>query len=266
MKIHPSAQVHPTAVVSDEAEIGENCIIGPYSVIQGKVKIGDNNIIEGHVSFGSRDGLVVVGKNNHFYPGAAVGGPPQDISFKNDETSLVIGDSNTIREFTTLNVGTKKGKGTTRVGSNCFLMAYVHVGHDCQLGDNVIIANNGQLAGHVTIEDHVTISALCGFVQGTRVGKYAFVGGGTEANKDILPFSRAQGRWAVVRATNKIGLQRKGFAQEDIDAIHKAIRIVIMGSATMNEAFERIQTEVPPGPHIEYLVKFIKESVRGIAK
>lgn len=266
MKIHPSATIHPSSMISDEAEIGENVIVGPYCVIQGKVKIGSGNIIEGHVSIGSRHGVVQIGNNNHFFAGCAMGGPPQDISYKNEPTMLIIGDNNKIREFSTFNIGTPKGLGTTRVGSNGFFMSYVHIGHDCQIGDNVIIANNGQLGGHVVVGDHCTISALCGFAQNTKVGKYAFVAAGTEVNKDILPFSRAQGRWAVVRATNKIGLQRKGFSQADIDAIHKTIRIVIMGSTTLSEAFERIQTEVPHSEHVDYLVDFIKQSKKGIAK
>lgn len=266
MKIHPSAQIHASAIISEEAEIAENVVIGPFSIIQGKVKIGAGSTVEGHVSIGSRYGVVEIGKENHFYPGAAIGGPPQDITYKNEPTRLVIGDHNTFREFSTANIGTSKSKLTTQIGSHCYFMAYTHVGHDCEVGNYVIMANDSHLGGHTYIEDHVTIGGVCAFSQFVRVGKNSFIAGGSEVNKDILPFSRAEGRWAVVRATNKIGLQRKGFAKEEIEAIHKCIRIVIMGSATMAEAFSRIEKEVTPGPHVDYLVNFIKSSKRGIAK
>ena len=144
-------------------------------------------------------------------------------------------------------------------------MAYSHVGHDCKLGSNVIVANNTNFAGHCTVEDNVTIGGVCGFSQFTRIGKYSFIAGASIANKDILPFSRAEGHWALVRATNKVGLIRKGFAKDEVANIHRAIRIVIMGSSTLEEAYQRIEAECTPSENIKYLVDFIRTSKRGVA-
>lgn len=258
-------KIHPTSVVSSDVILEEDVEIGPYCNIQGHVKIGSGTFVEGHVTIGSRYGIVEIGKNNHIAPGAVVGGPPQDISYKADSTKLIIGDNNVIREFTTLNIATTKASGATVIGNNNYFMAYAHVGHDCKIGNNVIVANNTNFAGHCVIEDNVTIGGMCGFTQFVRVGKNSFIASSSISNKDIIPFSRAQGNWALVRATNKVGLLRKGFSKEEVTNIHKAIRIVIMGSATLNEAYERIEQECTPSENISYLVNFIKESKRGIA-
>ena len=258
-------KIHPTSVVSTDVVLEDDVEIGPYCNIQGHVRIGQGTFVEGHVTIGSRYGIVEIGKNNHIAPGAVIGGPPQDISYKADPTKLIIGDNNVIREFTTLNIATSKGGGVTYIGNNCYLMAYSHVGHDCKIGNNVIVANNTNFAGHCTVEDNVTIGGVCGFSQFTRVGQYSFIAGASIANKDILPFSRAEGHWALVRATNKVGLLRKGFAKEEVANIHKAIRIVIMGSNTLEEAYKRIEDECTPSENINYLVNFIKSSKRGIA-
>ncbi len=258
-------KIHPSSVVSSDVVLDEDVEIGPYCNIQGQVKIGRGTFVEGHVTIGSRHGIVEIGKNNHIAPGAVIGGPPQDIGYKADPTKLVIGDNNVIREFATLNIATTKGGGVTTVGNNCYLMAYSHVGHDCTIGSNVIVANNTNFAGHCTVEDFVTIGGVCGFSQFTRIGKHAFVAGSSIANKDILPFSKAEGNWALVRATNKVGLLRKGFSKEEVTNIHRAIRIIIMGSSTLAEAFTRIEQECTPSENISYLVDFIKQSKRGIA-
>ena len=258
-------KIHPTSIVSSDVSLEEGVEIGPYCNIQGQVKIGAGSYIEGHVTIGSRHGIVEIGKNNHIAPGAVIGGPPQDISYKAEPTKLIIGDNNVIREFTTLNIATNKDTGATVIGNNCYLMAYAHVAHDCKIGNNVIIANNTNFAGHCNVEDNVTIGGVCGFTPFTRIGKYAFIASSSVSNKDILPFSRAQGNWALIRATNKVGLLRKGFAKEEVTNIHKAIRIVIMGSATLEEAYSRIQQECTPSDNIKYLIEFIKSSKRGIA-
>lgn len=259
MKIHPSSVLSSDVVLDDDVEIG------PYCNIQGQVRIGRGTFVEGHVTIGSRHGIVEIGKNNHIAPGAVIGGPPQDIGYKAEPTKLIIGDNNVIREFSTLNIATSKGDGATVVGNNCYFMAYSHVGHDCKIGNNVIVANNSHFGGHCYVEDNVVIGGVCAFNQFSRIGKNSFVAGGSTVNKDILPFSRAGGNWALVRATNKVGLLRKGFSKEEVSNIHKAIRIVIMGSATLDEAYERIEKECSPSENISYLVNFIKTSKRGIA-
>jgi len=260
-----SAKVHPTSVLSAEVELGPDVEIGPYCLIQGKVKIGRGTFIEGHATVGSRHGILEIGENNHISPGAVIGGPPQDISYKGEPTQLIIGSNNIFREFSTVNLATSKGDGKTVVGNNCYFMAYTHVGHDCKIGNNVVMANDTHLGGHCEIEDNVVIGGVCAFNQFTKVGRNAFVAGSSVVNKDILPFSRAQGNWALVRATNKVGLLRKGFSKEEVQNIHKAIRIIIMGKGTVDEALARVQSECRTSPNLEYLVHFIKSSKRGIA-
>lgn len=260
-----SAKIHPTSVVSSEAVIGPDVEIGPYCLIQGKVTIGKGTFIEGHATLGSRTSIVVMGENNHVSPGAVIGGPPQDVSYKGEITKLIIGNNNTFREFSTVNTATSKGDGVTEVGNNCYMMSYTHAGHDCKIGNNVVIANNTHIGGHCTIEDGVVVGGACAFNQFTRVGKGAFIGGGSILNKDILPFSRALGNWALVRATNKVGLLRKGYPKQEVANIHKAIRILILGSETVDGAIERIRAECLPSENIDYMIQFIKSSKRGIA-
>lgn len=258
-------KIHPSSVVSSDVELAEDVEIGPYCNIQGHVKIGQGTFIEGHVTVGSRYGIVEIGKNNHIAPGAVIGGPPQDISYKAEPTRLIIGDNNVIREFSTMNIATSKGDGATVIGNNCYFMAYSHVGHDCKIGNNVVVANNSHFGGHCSVEDNVVIGGVCAFNQFSKIGKNSFVAGSSIVNKDVLPFSRAQGNYAIVRATNKVGLLRKGFPKDEVSNIHKAIRIVIMGSATLEEAYSRIENECAPSENITYLVDFIKNSKRGIA-
>lgn len=258
-------KVHPSSVLSPDVELAPDVEIGPYCLIQGKVKIGRGTFIEGHATVGSRYGILEIGENNHIFPGAVIGGPPQDITYKSEPTRLIIGNNNTFREFSTVNLATNKGDGKTEIGNNCYMMAYTHVGHDCKVGNNVVMANDSHLGGHCIIEDNVTIGGVCAFNQFTRVGKNAFIAGSSVVNKDILPFSRAQGTYALVRATNKVGLSRKGFSKEEVNNVHKAIRILIMGSSTLEEAYERISNECMPSENINYLVQFVKQSKRGIA-
>lgn len=260
------AQIHPTSVVYGDLQMEDDVVIGPYCLIQGKVKIGKGTLIEGHVSIGSKGGYVELGSYNHLHPGAVIGGPPQDVTYKGEETSLIIGDHNIFREFTTMNLATSKGDKKTEIGSNCYFMSYTHAGHDCKIGSHVIVANDSHIGGHCEVADGVVIGGMCAFNQFTRIGRGAFIAGGSIVNKDILPFTRAQGNHAVIRATNKIGLARKGVPREEVDNIHRAVRILIMGSETIEEALARIDTECAPSENIEYMIRFIRESKRGIAK
>ncbi len=258
-------KIHSTSVITGEIECGPDVEIGPYCLIQGKVKIGAGTFVEGHVTLGSRFGIMEIGENNHFCPGAVIGGPPQDVSYKGEPTKLVIGSNNTFREFSTVNLATSKGAGQTVIGNNCYLMAYTHVGHDCRIGDGVSIANNSHLGGFCEIEDGVFIGAVSAFNQFTKVGRNSYIAASAIVNKDILPFCRAQGNYAVIRASNKIGLQRKGFSREEIMNIHKAMRILIFGSKTMDEAVDRMRAECFASPNIDYMIDFIRKSKRGIA-
>ena len=257
--------IHPSSVISKEAVIGENVTIGPFCVIKGRVTLGAGCKLDSHVSLGNDHGVVEIGRDNHFWPGAAVGGPPQDLSYKGEPTKLIIGDRNMIREFATLNCGTPKGGGVTKIGSDCMIMAYAHVAHDCQIGDHCVIANSTQLAGHVIFEDHVKVGGMCGFNQFVRVGRYAFIAGDAAVNKDILPFTISQGKYAVMRATNSIGLDRAGFAKDDIESVNRAIRIITKGGGTIEESLARIEAECQPTVSVQYLTEFMKASTRGIA-
>ncbi len=258
-------KIHPTSIISTNVVIEDDVEIGPYCNIQGTVKIGRGTFIEGHATIGSKYGIVEIGKNNRISPGAVIGGPPQDISYKSEPTKLIIGDNNVIREFTSFNLATSKGDGATEIGNNCYFMAYSHVGHDCKIGNNVIVANNSHFGGHCEVEDNVVIGGVCAFNQFSKIGRYSFVAGSSIVNKDILPFSRAQGNYAVVRATNKVGLLRKGFSKEEVANVHKAIRIIIMGKGTVEESLARIQSECQLSENINALIYFIKSSKRGIA-
>jgi UDP-N-acetylglucosamine acyltransferase len=259
-------KIHPTTVLDGDVQIDEGVEIGPYCLIQGKVKIGKGTFIEGHVSIGYRYGEVEIGENNHFSPGAVIGGPPQDVGYKNERTRLKIGNHNLFREFSTANIATTKGDFETTIGSHGYFMAYTHIGHDCKISDHVIIANNSHLGGHTVLEDHVVVGGQCGFNQFTKVGRFAFIAGGSVVNKDIMPFARAHGDHAVCRATNKVGLARNGFNKEEVENVHKALRIMIMGSGTVEEGLERIQKECVPSPNIQYLLDFVRGSKRGIAR
>ena len=262
-----AAIIHPSTIIKGEAEIDDGVEIGPYCLIQGKVRIKKGTFIEGHATIGSRYGVIEIGENNLISPGAVIGGPPQDISYKSEPTMLIVGDNNVIREFTTLNIATSKGDKKTEVGNNNYFMAYTHVGHDSKIGNNVVIANNSHLGGHTTIEDGVVIGGVCAFNQFVRVGKGAFIAGSSVIRKDILPFCRAEGTpAAVARATNKVGLLRKGVAKEEVQNIHRALRILIMGSETLEKGLERIQNECQMSANIEYIINFIKASKRGIGR
>ncbi|MFP6828720.1 MAG: acyl-ACP--UDP-N-acetylglucosamine O-acyltransferase [Gammaproteobacteria bacterium] len=259
-------KIHPTAIVSEQARISPQAEIGPYSVISGEVQIGAGTIIESHVRIGSRFGKVVIGEHNFIQSGATLGGPPQDWSYENSQTSLVIGDHNRIGELASLNLGSDKGGGVTRVGDNAFIMAYAHVGHDCQIADAAVLTNLSQLAGHVIVERSVIVSGAVGVTQFARLGEFSFVAAGAFVNKDILPYTIAEGHWAAPKATNKVGLKRAGCSAEDIRDIDRAIRIVLRRTLRIEEALEKIHTECHANAWIERLVEFINSSERGIAR
>ncbi len=258
-------KIHPSTVISGDVKIEDGVEIGPYCLIQGQVTIQKGTFVEGHVTLGSRYGILEIGQNNHFAPGAVIGGPPQDVTYKSEPTRLKIGNNNIFREFSTANIATSKGDKETTIGDNNYFMAYTHIGHDCKIGNNVVIANDSHLGGHTIIEDGVVIGGLSAFNQFTKVGRGAFVAGSSIVNKDILPFCRAQGNYAICRATNKVGLARKGFSRDEVQNIHKAIRILLRGSDTIDEGLARIRAECQMSPNLEYFIDFVRSSKRGIA-
>lgn len=260
------SRIHPSSVISSEAILADDVVVGPFCVITGRVKLGKGCILFSHVSLGSEHGIVEIGERNLFYAGAVVGGPPQDLSYRDQQTRLLIGNDNVFREMVTVNCGSPKaGWGTTKIGSHCLIMSYSHVAHDCVIGDHVVIANTTQLAGHVTFEDHVKVGGICAFNQFVKVGKYAYIAGDAAVNKDILPFTIAQGKYAVMRASNKIGMERAGYSKEDVESINRAVRIMTKSGLTVEESIARIRAECNVTPVVEDFIQFAVKSERGLA-
>ncbi|MCB0413182.1 MAG: acyl-ACP--UDP-N-acetylglucosamine O-acyltransferase [Bdellovibrionales bacterium] len=258
--------IHKTAIIDKGVELDVNVEVGPYAEIRGDTQIGKNTIIESKAIVGSRNAKVVIGQGNFIGHSAVIGGFPQDKKFGGEYSELFIGDNNQIREFSSVHVGTSHGGGRTNVGNDNLLMSYSHVAHDVQIGNDVILGSVSQCAGHVVLEDKVTVSGMVGLSQHIRLGKFSYIGGHSAVNKDVLPFTIAEGSWAVMRATNKIGLQRSGFSAEEIEMINRATRFITKGGRTLKEAIELIQTECGSSEHIKYILDFINESERGLAR
>jgi UDP-N-acetylglucosamine acyltransferase len=258
--------IHATAVVSADARIAATAEIGPFCVIDGDVEIGERTVVESHARIGSAYGSVRIGNDNLIQCGAVLGGPAQDYSYTEGRTELVIGNDNRIGEYVSISLGTPKGGGRTQIGDNNFLMAFVHLGHDCQIADHVVITNGTQLAGHITVEHHALLSGLAGLTQFVRIGAYSFLVAGAFANKDILPYTIAEGHWAVPKAVNRVGLKRAGFGPVERRNIEQAIRIALDKSLTMDEVQTRIRSECEADGPVKHLLEFIASSERGVAR
>ncbi len=236
--------------------------MGPYCIIGENVEIGEGTVLH---SFVQIEKNTKIGKNNKIFGPSHIGFPPQDLTFKGEDTYLEIGDENTIREYSTFHRGTLKGGGITKVGNKNYFMAYSHIAHDCQVGNNVIFANCGTLAGHVEVGDFSTIGAFSAVHQFCRVGKYAFLGGFTVATQDILPFCRTVGgRPAKNYGINVIGLKRLGFAEEKIEKLKKLFRILYQSNLLLSEAIKKAENEIERDENIDYFLNFIKNSRRGV--
>lgn len=253
--------IHPTAIVSPSAELGPDVDIRPYSVIGPEVKIGKGTIVGPHAVI---DGDCEIGEFCHVHPFATLGYAPQDITYAGEHTRVIIGDNNIIREGVTIHRGTKKGGGITKIGSNNLIMAYVHIAHDCILGDNIIMANVATLAGHVIIDDHAIVGGLVAIHQFVRIGTYSYIGGKTGIIKDIPPYMLASGPRAKLFGPNVIGLRRKGFSEEAIDALRRSFKIIFRSNLTLNEALTQIEKDVPPLEEVTTLVEFVQNSSRGV--
>ena len=248
--ISPLAYIHP------EAKIGDNVEIGPFCYIDRGVEIGDNNTLMNSVTvlYGSR-----IGSGNIFFPGAVIGAVPQDLKFRGEDTSAIIGDNNKIRENVTINRGTA-AKGKTVVGSGNLLMEGCHIAHDVIVGNDVIIGNTTKLAGEVTIDDHAILSACVLVHQFCRIGGYTMVGGGTRSSQSIMPYTICAREPATYCGLNIVGLRRRGFEREVINTIHEAYRIIFQGGLSQAEAIATIQRELPLTPEIQYILDFIEDT------
>ena len=255
--------IHSTAIVSPKAKIAEGVRIGPYSTIGEKVTIGRDTIIGSHVVI---DGKTTIGKKNKIYPFVSLGLPPQDISYQDEETRVIIGDENIMREFVTINRATTKQDKVTRIGNKNYLMAYAHIAHDCTLGNSIIMSNAATLGGHIEIGDHAIIGGLVAIHQFVRVGAYAFIGGKSATVKDIPPFMIASGDRVKLYGLNQMGLKREGFSQEVINNLKKAYKIIWRDHHLLNEAMERVKNEIPPFKELQMLLDFLVNSKRGIVR
>jgi UDP-N-acetylglucosamine acyltransferase len=260
--------IHETAYVDPKAKIGKDVFIGPGAVVLGDTTIGDGCYLHNHATVGSNECTTVFGKRNVVFPGAVVGGIPQDLKYADENTKLIVGDDNKFRECVTVNTGTVSGGSLTQIGDRNLIMAYCHIAHDCILGNDIVVANSTNFAGHVIVEDHVKIGGVCSFNQFVNVGAYSYIAGESSINKDIIPYTIARGNYAVSTVTNKIGLERAGFSKEDIAGVHRAIRSVLKGSETIEKSIETIleQVEGAPNQLVDHLIKFIQKSERGVAR
>jgi UDP-N-acetylglucosamine acyltransferase len=256
--------IDSTAIVSSEAAIGEGVEIGPYVVIGPSVTIQAGSRIG---PFTRMEGPTTLGERNVVYGHASIGSPPQDLKYRGERTELSIGNDNVFREFVTLNRGTAGGGGRTTIESGNFFMAYSHVAHDCHIGSHTIFANNATLAGHVDIGDHATIGAFSAIHQFCRVGDHAFIGGFTVVTQDALPYIKTVGdRPAKTYGINTIGLQRKGFSAETIEALDRAYRILVRSKLKLQDALQKIENEFGFLAETRYLVDFIRGSKRGFIR
>ncbi len=255
-----SARIHPTAVVHPDAELADDVEVGPWAFIGPRCRVGAGSVIqmratlEENVTLAAR---VTVGV------GSVLGGRPQDLKFKGEVTTVEIGEETTIREYATINRGTSESMRTS-VGKKCFLMSYVHLAHDCHVGDGVIISNGTQLAGHVKIDDRAIISGLCAVHQFARIGRHAFVGGMSRVAKDIPPFVKAVGNPVKLYGLNSVGLQRSGFADSVVSELKKAYRLFFRSDLNITQALEKAASELKPFPEVQAFIAFVEASDRGI--
>jgi UDP-N-acetylglucosamine acyltransferase len=255
--------IHQTAIVHPKAKISEGVSIGPYSIIGEHVVIGNDTKIASHVVI---DGWTTIGARNDIHPFSSIGMPPQDTGYKNEETYLIIGDDNVIRECATINRATTKEDRKTEIGDKNFLMAYSHVAHDCKIGSNVIMANSVALGGHIVIEDYAIIGGITAVHQYVRIGAYAMVGGMSAVVLDILPFVSAQGNHAKLYGLNLIGLKRRGFGVETLNHMKKAYKIIFRSGLTLEEAIKKTSAEMPDVKEVQHILQFIRGTHRGITR
>jgi len=254
-------RIHPTAIIEDGATIGDDVEIGPYCIVHSGVTLGDHCHLKSHVVL---DGKTTVGKHNVFFPYAYVGAEPQDLKYHQEETTVVIGDNNTIRESVSIHRGTQVGGGKTSIGSDNLIMGYVHIGHDCHIGNNNILSNYTGLSGHVVLEDQITLGGQNGVTQFTRIGSYAYTGAGSLIDKNVPPYTTGYGNRFEVKGINIVGLKRKGFSRESINSILEAHRIFFRMDLKEQEALRVITEGYGDLPEIKLFLDFIQNS--GVAK
>ena len=256
--------IHSTAIVDPKSKVHPSCKIGPYCVVGREVELGEGCRLASHVAI---EGPTKIGVENSFFPFTSVGLPPQDITYAGEPTRLEIGNHNVIRESVTINRGTVKGGGCTRVGDHNLIMAYTHIAHDCQIGSHIIMANGATLGGHVTVEDWANVGALCPVHHYVRIGTHSIIGGGSTITRDVLPFSKTSAeRGTQAYGLNAVGLERRGFSKERIKKLHHAYRVLLASKLNTSQALERLKAEGDCGEDVGMLIRFIEASERGVIK
>jgi len=253
-------RVHDTAIVHEDAELGQGVTVGPWALIGPRVVVGDRTVIGPRVLI-EKD--TILGEDCDVSNGAVLGTDPQDLKFKGEHSTLRIGDRTRIREFATVNRGTA-ASGCTVVGSDCLLMAYTHIAHDCVIGNHVILSNSVNMAGHVSIEDWVIVGGVTPIHQFVRIGAHAFIGGGSRVPQDIPPYCRAAGNPPKLYGLNTVGLERRGLSEETRRALKQAYRMLFKSDVALSKAVDRAEAEVPGVPEVRHLLAFIRASERGV--
>lgn len=255
--------IHPTAIISPDAQLEEGVEIGPYVVIGSDVKIGKNTIIGPHTVI---DNFTHIGEGCHIFQFCSIGAPPQDLKFGGEKTRVVIGNNNTIREFVTIHRSTTADLGVTQIGDNNMIMAYCHVAHNCKLGSYIVMANAATLAGHIHVEDFAIIGGLTGIHQFSRIGAHSIIGGASGVPKDIPPYVMASGNRVKLYGLNLIGLKRRKFSENTIKALKEAYRIIFRSDLLLETALKKVEAEVEDCPEVRHLINFIRESKRGLCR
>lgn len=256
------AKIHPSAIVNSKARLSDDVVVGPFTIIGAGVCIGKGTVIGANCVI---EGNTKIGKNCRIFTGAVIGSAPQDLKFKGEKTYLDIGDNNVIREFVTINLGTK-ATGKTVIGNDNLIMAYSHIAHDCRIGNGIVIANGGTLAGHAIIEDKVILGGLTGIHQFVRVGTLSIVGGFSKVIQDIPPYSTCDGRPVKFYGLNIIGLKRAGLKEKTRRDLKAALKILLQSGLPVPRALEEIKKRLPNSPEIKHLTNFVKNSKRGICR
>ncbi len=256
-------RIHPTAIVDPAAELADDVEVGPYAIVGPGVSLGDGTVLMAHAVV---ERWTRLGRRCRVHPFAVLGGAPQDLKYRGEETWLEVGDETVVREAATLNRGTSGGHGKTVVGRGCLLMAYSHVAHDCVVGDQVILANGATLAGHVTVEEHAIVGGLSAIQQFLRIGAHAFVGGASGINQDVPPYMLVSGVPAALHGLNLVGLKRRGFSEETIRALKRAYHTIFRSGLTQAKALEQVLAEHGGVPEVRRLVEFVQASRNGVCR
>ncbi|MFK7814812.1 MAG: acyl-ACP--UDP-N-acetylglucosamine O-acyltransferase [Gammaproteobacteria bacterium] len=263
MKMKKTENIHPTAIIDSSAEIDTDVSIGAYSIVGPDVKIGKKTTIGPHVVL---SGPTTIGSGNRIFQFSSIGEIPQDKKFQGESSELIIGDNNTIREYVTINRGTEQDQGYTKIGDRNWIMAYVHIAHDCTVENDATFANGTTLAGHVTVEDYAILGGFTLVHQFCRVGAYSFCAMGTALNRDLPPYVMASGNYASTHGLNKEGLRRRGFSEECIAALHKSYKLLVRSKHSRDENLSEVKLLADQFPEVERFMNFVTDSERGIVQ